>query len=248
MRKATLPRAVEELRTMTLLPAAVPLSAHRARVAQYLRGIDFSFTAVAGRIIDERLAGPYVRDPDRPALVLWACAAHNRDLADALPVAAAFDLFDRFMLLHDELADESAATIARWGLGQSLNAGDALYAVAFRTLAGNVANPARRLQVARLVGQAVLEAIERPNGGATAEAALTGAALHAGAIVGGAGDRAARSFARAGRLLGIAARAHDAVAAQNAAQQAVAALRRHTGRADLEIFEEVALYVAQRAA
>jgi hypothetical protein len=233
---------------MALLPAAVPLSAHRARVAQYLRGVDFSFTAPAGRIIDERLAGAYVRDPDRPALVLWACAAYDSDLRDSLPVAAAFDLFDRFMLLHDELADESAATIARWGLGQSLNAGDALYAVAFRTLAGSVVNPERRLRVARLVGQAVLEAIERPDAAAEGEAALTAAALQAGALLGGARDRAARSFARAGWLLGIAARSSDAAAAQNAAQQAVAALRRHAGRADLEVFEEVALNVAQRAA
>ena len=233
---------------MTLLPAAIPLSAHRARVVEYLRGIDFSFTAVAGRIIEERLVGAYVRDPDRPALVLWACAANQPDLTDALPVAAAVDLFDRFMLLHDELADESSSTTARWGLGQSLNAGDALYAVAFRTLASGVLNPARRLRAARLVGQAVLEAIERSDGASAAEAGLTGAALEAGAVVGGAGNGAARSFARAGRLLGRAARAADPTLAQQTARQAVGALRRHAGRDDLELFEEVALHVARRAA
>jgi hypothetical protein len=229
-------------------PAALPLSDHRARVDQYLRGIDFSFEAVAGRIILERLGLRHARDPVRPSLVLWACAAQQGEIADALPVAAAFDLFDRCMGLHGELAQRSGPAAARWGLGQSLNAGDALYAVAFRTLTSDVRNPARRLEAARVVGEAVLEALERPEGDGRASAALTGAALQAGAVVGGAGQPAVRAFARAGRLLGKAAATDSTALAQRLGSQAVAVLARHTSRDDLAALEEVALYIAQRAA
>jgi geranylgeranyl pyrophosphate synthase len=233
---------------MTSFPATVPLSGHRARVAQYLRRIAFSSESVAGRIIEERLPMHQARDPIRPSLVLWACAAVGEDVTDAVPVAASFYLFDRFMVLHDELAHASGSTVERWGLGQTLNAGDALYAMAFRALASDVAQAARRLKAARLVGQAVLEAIEEPVGDTSAHSGLTGAALHAGAVIGGASDRIARSFARAGRLVGDAAQNPDAQVAGKMAREAVAAVARHAGRDDVHAFEEVAHYVAQRAA
>ena len=225
-----------------------PLDEHRANVARYLRGLDFSFEAVGGRIIAERLPADAARDPVRPSLVLWACAANASDVTDALPVAAAFALFDRFMVLHGELADGSAPTVARWGLGQSLNAGDALFALAFRTLASDVRHPQRRLCAARLVGEAVLEAIELPDDGVAAPAVLTGAALHAGAIVGGADEQVAQRFARAGRLIGKSAGAGDAGLAERFGREAVAALRGHAAPKDLRAFEEVAVYVAKRAA
>jgi hypothetical protein len=129
---------------MRSLSETLPLSAHRASVARYLEGIEISFNSVAGRIIAERLPVRCARDPIRPCLLLWACAANGGDTKEALPVAAAFDLFDRFMLLHDELADVCAEPITRWGLGQSLNAGDALYALGFRMLASDVGDPERR--------------------------------------------------------------------------------------------------------
>lgn len=219
---------------MTLLSDAVPLSEYRTCLAQHLRAVGAAFDSVAGRIIEERVPPGYVRDPLRPSLVLWACAACGGDTTDALPVAAAFDLFDRFLLLHDELADRGAPTVARWGLGQSLNAGDALYALAFRSLAGDVVDPARRLAVARLVAEAVLDAIEANDGDPARDARLTGTALAAGTIIGGAPERVTRAFARAGRLLGTdAARAVDAI-------------RPHVSQADLGIFEEVARYATRR--
>ncbi|HVR46007.1 MAG TPA: hypothetical protein VMT95_05170 [Candidatus Binatia bacterium] len=233
---------------MASSPGALPLDEHRANVARYLRGLDFSFEAVAGRIIAERLPLHAARDPVRPSLVLWACAANDSDVADALPVAAAFALFDRFMLLHAELSDKTAPTVARWGLGQSLNAGDALFALAFRTLASDVRHPQRRLQAARLVGEAVLEAIELPDDGVAAHGVLTGAALHAGAVVGGADERIAQTFARAGGLIGKSAAAGDAALAEKFGRRAIAALRDHTAPEHLRAFEEVAVYVAQRAA
>lgn len=177
---------------------------------------------------------------------MWATAALGGEVADALPVAAAFDLFDRFLLLHDELSHDGTETIERWGLGQSLNAGDALYALAFRTLASDVVNPERRLQSARLVGNAVLEAIEG-HGERARSAALTGAALRAGAVIAGASDDVAHAFERAGRLLGTASMSRGSALAERFTLQAVAALRDRAADADLEIFEEVAQYVARRA-
>lgn len=234
-------------KVMTSLHATIPLSDHRARVAEYLRGIAFSNDCVAGRIIAHRLPMEHARRPLRPSLVLWACGAAGDDVTDAVPVAAAFDLFDRFMVLHDELAESRGSTVARWGLGQSLNAGDALYAMAFRALASDVVSPPRRLKAARLVGQAVLAAIEEPAGDTSAHSGLTGAALYAGAVIGGAPERVARLFARAGRLVGDAAQA-DAARAQRVMREAVALLARHAPPDDLHAFEEVARYIAQRAA
>jgi hypothetical protein len=233
---------------MTVPPDPIPLSDHRACLARYLRGIVFPSTSVAGTIIEERSPAQYARDPVRPSLVMWACAAGRGDLNDAVPVAAAFELFDRCLLLHDELCGDVAPAAERWGLGQSLNAGDALFAMAFRALASDVAHPQRRLEVARLVGQAVLEAIESAGEDRARSAALTGAAMQAGAVIAGAPESAVRAYERAGRLLGTAALARGTELAERFAAQAVAALARCTPPRDLDAFEEVAHYVARRAA
>ncbi len=233
---------------MTALRDPIPLGDHRACIARYLREIVSSAGSVAARIIEERLGERYAGDAVRPSLVLWACTAGNGNVADALPVAAAFDLFDRFLLLHDELGDESAiATVARWGLGQSLNAGDALYALAFHSLASDVSEPSRRLRTARLVGQAILEAIGKSGDNIARGAVLTAAALEAGAVIAGSPDSIARAYAEAGRLLSEAAVCSDPSFAQRASRRAVAALRRHASPDDVAAFEEVACYVARQA-
>ena len=144
---------------MGSLAEAVSLVGYRTALQAYCNRVDFAFDSVAGDIIAQRKPARYAGDSLRPLLVLWACDANGGDLTDALPIAAAFDLFDRFMLLHDELVDDRAESVARWGLGQSLNAGDALYAVGFRCLANDVADPQRRLLAAQIVAEAVLAAV-----------------------------------------------------------------------------------------
>ncbi|HYL27773.1 MAG TPA: hypothetical protein VEW74_08045 [Candidatus Nitrosotalea sp.] len=217
---------------MTALRDRFPLKDHQASLQQYLGRIVFPAGSVAGHIVEERLPSHDARDSVRPSLILWACDAGKGDRRDALPVAAAFDLFEHFLSLHEELTNHSA-TVERWGLGQSLNAGDALYALAFRSLAGDVENPRRRLQAARLVGQAVLEAIETRDE-IERGASLTSAALQAGALIAGISEPALLAFADAGRLLNA-----DPAAA-------VAALRPVVSSADLAVFEDVARYVAAR--
>ncbi|HEY1975758.1 MAG TPA: polyprenyl synthetase family protein [Candidatus Baltobacteraceae bacterium] len=234
-----------------------PLGEHRANVREYLRGIDLPFESVAGTIVRERLATEDDEDLLRSSLVLWACAACGGDLRDALPVAASFHLFDRFVRLHDELVDGS---VEHWGLGQSLNAGDALYALAFRTLADGVLDAQRRLAVAGLVARAVLESIEgrnvdieRPESDGLLPqvrsvrrrvAALTGAALGSGAIIAGASERIVRGFIRAGYLLAVAATVEEAKLAQRVGAKA----REAVARCGVELeyrngFETVVAYV-----
>jgi len=232
---------------MTELHDQTPLANHRARVAEYLCGVTFPAGSVAARIIAERPAADCAAAPLRPSLVLWACAAGGGNIADAVPVAAAFDLFDRFLLLHEELADDEGPAIARWGLGQSLNAGDALYALAFRTLCAAVVDPARRVETARLVAEAVLGAIAERDPVAR-ESVLTAAALGAGAAIAGLSGDAARAFERAGRALAAAAFAEDPAVAQREAERAVALLAPWTTAGDAAIFKRVARNVARRAA
>jgi geranylgeranyl pyrophosphate synthase len=221
---------------MASLAQTVILARYRFALQEYLARVDFAFDSVAGRIIEERLPARYAGDPIRPLLVLWSCAACGDDLTDALPVAAAFDLFDRFMLLHDELTDEGAESIARWGLGQSLNAGDALYAVAFRSLANDVVNARRRLHAARIVAQAVLSSIGERCANVKGDAALTGAALQAGAVIAGASAEVCEALALAGRTL-------DASPLQSAEL-----VRPFVGDDAFSEYLEVARYIARRNA
>jgi hypothetical protein len=78
--------------------------------------------------------------------------------------------------------------------------------------------------------------------------ALTGAALQAGAIIGGASDEVAMTFAQAGRALGMASETNDSESAREFAVSSIGVLRPCTREADLDVFAEVALYVARQAA
>jgi len=227
-----------------------------------------TFTSVAGTIVREWLTASGERDLLRPSLVLWAAEACGHRTDDVLPVAAAFAFVDCFMRLHDELVERRAesGTLARFGLGQSLNGGDALYALALRSLADDVLKPERRLRAARLVGSSVLIAIEGRNidvarnargarDGLLAHvrsvrrrsAALTGAALQAGALLAGAADRVTRAFDRAGRLLGVASSA-DPDVAPRLGRKAYSAVARCTADArSLAAFDEVIAFVASPA-
>jgi geranylgeranyl diphosphate synthase type I len=74
----------------------------------------------------------------RPLLCLLACAAAGGDWHQALPLAAAVELIHNFSLIHDDIQDNSplrhgrATVWARWGAAQAINAGDAMFTLAFR--------------------------------------------------------------------------------------------------------------------
>ena len=87
-------------------------------------------------------AGPQARGKRvRPLLTLLTAQAAGGSWEDALPAAAAVEFVHNFSLLHDDIQDRSRLRRGRptvwylWGVPQAINAGDALFALAFRTLA-----------------------------------------------------------------------------------------------------------------
>ncbi len=180
---------------------------------------------------------PAAADPGkriRPLLLLLACDGVGGDWEKALPAAAALELVHNFTLIHDDIQDRSPerrhrpAVWAVWGVNQAINAGDGLFALAFRKLAdltGRGVPPDVALECVRMLagtcwvvcqGQVVdLELAGRP-AVSLAEyfdmvrrktAALIGTAVGMGVLVGGGGAvEAAREF---GEALGIAFQVRD---------------------------------------
>lgn len=72
----------------------------------------------------------------RPLLLARVTEALGAPVARALPAAAAVELLHNFTLVHDDIQDQSAfrrhreTVWRRWGTAQSINVGDALYAIA----------------------------------------------------------------------------------------------------------------------
>ena len=79
----------------------------------------------------------------RPALVLLACQALGGDIDKAFRTAAAFEMFQSFAVLHDDIEDNSELRRGQpcihktLGIPLSINVGDALYAKVFEMLCGN---------------------------------------------------------------------------------------------------------------
>jgi len=97
----------------------------------------------------------------RPVFLLLACEAKGGDWQRALPAAAAVELFHNFSLVHDDIEDHDATRRDRdtlwtlWGEAQAINAGDALFALAYRALA--------RLRETGLTAEQALTVQERFN-------------------------------------------------------------------------------------
>ncbi|NPA26694.1 MAG: polyprenyl synthetase family protein, partial [Chloroflexi bacterium] len=86
-------------------------------------------------------AGPRARGKRiRPLLLLLVNQAVGGTWEHALPAAAAVEFIHNFSLLHDDIQDNSPTrrgrpTVwARWGVAQAINAGDAMFSLAFRVL------------------------------------------------------------------------------------------------------------------
>jgi len=76
----------------------------------------------------------------RPTLCLLSCQAVGGDIPRILPAAAALELVHNLSLIHDDIQDDSSERHHRptvwklWGQPQAINAGDAMYALAYSTL------------------------------------------------------------------------------------------------------------------
>lgn len=95
----------------------------------------------------------------RPVFLLLACEAQGGDWQQALPAAAAIELLHNFTLIHDDIEDRDRTRRGRptlwavWGEPQAINAGDALFTLAYRSLFA--------LQTAQVSPEIVLCAVNR---------------------------------------------------------------------------------------
>lgn len=219
------------------------LGRHRALLSEYMRSTAiFRKGSLSGKMAAYHMGwtdrsghtsanglGKFVR----PSLCLWACSVLGGRVEDALSAAAALEWIHNFTLVHDDIQDGDRERRGRetvwsiWGVGQGINVGDAIFALAFTHLASESADPHRTLRSLRALGAATLEVIEgqcldldlEGQTGATVRAylrmvraktgALLGASLEAGAIMAGGRDPVVQSFRHAGRLLGTAFQMRD---------------------------------------
>jgi geranylgeranyl diphosphate synthase type I len=127
-----------------------PLEAHLTTAVDQIDGI----APLLGRMVrfhlgwvetDGKPTSPDVRrgiqgKRIRPYLTFLAAEALGGSVEGAAPIAAAIELLHNFTLIHDDIQDRSPnrrhrATVWRvWGDAQAINAGDALFAAAQRSL------------------------------------------------------------------------------------------------------------------
>jgi geranylgeranyl diphosphate synthase, type I len=174
----------------------------------------------------------------RPILCLLACEACGGDHRAALPGAVAVELTHNFSLVHDDIQDGDEQRHGRptvwklWGVGQAINAGDLLWALANNTLAeasDRALSPRAAAASLRALNHAAVRMIEGQHMDISFEervdvaleeyvamverktGALFGCALELGAIAAGTDESAAMAFRRLGERLGVAFQAHDDV-------------------------------------
>lgn len=76
----------------------------------------------------------------RPMLLTLACGIFSDDVQQALPAAAAVEVFHNFTLLHDDIMDNAAvrrgkpSVYAKWGQNVAILSGDAMMIYAYRLL------------------------------------------------------------------------------------------------------------------
>jgi geranylgeranyl diphosphate synthase, type I len=174
----------------------------------------------------------------RSTLCLLGCQAIGSDTAQAVPAAAAVELLHNFSLIHDDIEDASSERHHRptvwevWGESQAINAGDAMFTLAYLALPRLKEKGIADQKIARTVemlGRACLELCEgqyldvdyESRLDVTVEdyldmadkktAALFAASTSLGAYLGGGGDKLVDRFRLFGRKLGTAYQIYDDV-------------------------------------
>ncbi len=162
---------------------------------------------------------------------LTACEAVGGDVSSCLPAAAALELLQGFLEIHDDVQSGSPQRAGRdsvwwkWGPAQAINAGDAMYAmarIAMFQLEDRGLGPSSTFRAIQILDETSLalcegrfsdlEARERIDLGVEpylAMASVKGAALYVGAMnlgahVGGADESLARVLAAFGSKIGLA--------------------------------------------
>ncbi|NOX37978.1 MAG: polyprenyl synthetase family protein [Calditrichaeota bacterium] len=100
----------------------------------------------------------------RPLLTLYACQMVGGRVEDALPAAAAVELFHDFTLIHDDIMDQDELrrgrpTIhVRWDASTAILVGDALIGLAFQELMQSP--PDHLMEVTRIFSEALVKVCE----------------------------------------------------------------------------------------
>lgn len=124
-----LPVLEQEMRER-LAGADAAVSAHYGMMHYHMGWVDAGFQPVtlpAGKRL-------------RPLLCLMACEAVGGDAHQAVPAAAALEILHNFSLVHDDIEDGDETRRHRptlwklWGAPQAINVGDGMFALAFATL------------------------------------------------------------------------------------------------------------------
>jgi geranylgeranyl diphosphate synthase type I len=172
----------------------------------------------------------------RPLLLLLCTEAVGGDWQAALPAAAAVELLHNFSLIHDDIQDDSPLRHNRptvwkvWGRPNAINAGDALFALAYTALNGLAQTgvaPQVALKVWAIFNRTNLELTRGQHLDMRFEhqetvtvddylsmisgksAALVSACAQIGALIGSGDEAMAEHFADFGRNLGIAFQIRD---------------------------------------
>jgi geranylgeranyl diphosphate synthase type I len=172
----------------------------------------------------------------RPLLLLLSAEAVGGDWNTALPAAAAVELLHNFSLIHDDIQDDSPTRRNRptvwmiWGRANAINAGDALFALAYaalQQLAQTNLDPKIALAVWEIFNRTNLDLtrgqyldmrFEHQENVSVDEyismisgksAALVSACAQMGALIGSGNEVIAAHFADFGRNLGIAFQIRD---------------------------------------
>lgn len=168
----------------------------------------------------------------RPLLCLLATRLYSDNIAKALPIARALEVFHNFTLLHDDLMDKSPirrgqpTVYRKWNDNTAILSGDAMSIEAYRSLEG-IENPQLLFKVLPFFNKMAIEIckgqqydmdFEEREHVSVAEyiemirlktAVLLGAALRLGALAAGAYDSDAQILDEVGQALGLAFQIQD---------------------------------------
>ena len=167
----------------------------------------------------------------RPMLLLLAASLFTDDQKEALPAAAAVEVFHNFTLLHDDIMDNSptrrgkAAVHVKWSTNTAILSGDAMMISAYKLLQG-VSNE-HLPQVFKVFNQMALDVCEGQQYDMDFEqkqkvsvveymhmielktSVLLGGSAVIGAIIGGANEEECRAIRRFAIELGLAFQLQD---------------------------------------
>lgn len=167
----------------------------------------------------------------RPTLLLMACNLFSEQPREALPAAAAVEIFHNFTLLHDDIMDNAAlrrgkpSVHAKWGRNVAILSGDAMLICAYRLLAEvpapvlpRILSTFNDMAIGVCEGQQYDMDFEERQKVTVVEymrmielktSVLLGGAVTIGAILGGAGGADCRTLRRFAVELGLAFQLQD---------------------------------------